>query len=75
MRIIYLGGSYNPSLETREELQKVQDRFNETDISILVDCKFDQYQYILRRQQLADRLRSKWKLIQGCKASTLDSVG
>tara|TARA_R110000868_G_C10972634_1_gene770616 strand:+ start:6977 stop:7138 length:162 start_codon:yes stop_codon:yes gene_type:complete len=42
---------------------------NETSASMLVDCKFDQYQYIIRRQQLADRLRSKWRVIQGGNTS------
>mgnify|MGYP000911626312 CR=1 FL=1 len=70
MRIIYLGGSYWPLLKVRVELQNIQNWFNENNAAMLVDCKFDQYEYIIRRQQLADRLRSKWKLIQGSKAST-----
>ena len=70
MRIIYFGGRYLPSSKVNEDLEKIQDWYNETAISILIDCKYDQYQYIIRKQQLADRLRSKWKLIQGGKAFT-----
>lgn len=31
----------------------------------MVDCKYDKYKYLIRRQGLANRLRGKWKLING----------
>ena len=69
MRIIYFEGRYQPSVKVSKELYMIQQWMNETNASILVDCKFDKYQYIIRRQQLANRLREKWKVIQGCKPS------
>jgi hypothetical protein len=69
MRIIYFGGSYYPSLEERTNLEKVQIWLRETNASILVDCRFDNYQYVIRRQQLADKLRSKWVVIQGGRSA------
>lgn len=32
---------------------------------MLVDCKYDKYKYLIRRQGLANRLREKWKIING----------
>lgn len=75
MRIIYLGGSFNPSLKDKEALERVQCWLNETNASIMIDCKFDLYEHTIRKQQLADRLRSKWKLIQGgISSAALDSI-
>jgi len=69
MRIIYFGGRYQPSLEASKELYLIQEWMRESQASMLVDCKFDKYQYIIRRQQLANRLRARWKVIQGGRAS------
>ena len=65
MSLLRLRGDYWPSYLEMEQLNSLQDFFRETYRDMYVDCKFDQYQFILRRQQLADRIRDKWTLIQG----------
>ncbi len=50
-----------------EALNKLQDFYKDTYRSMLVDCKYDKYQFILRREQLAQRIRDKFILIHGWK--------
>ena len=74
MRIIYFGGSYWPSLEERTNLEKFQAYFTESAAGMFVDCRFNKYEYIVRRQQLADKIRSKWVVIQGGRSALPDTV-
>ena len=53
------------SSEVEEHLNKLQELYMETHASIMVDCRFDEYQYIIRSQQLANHMRSKLKVIEG----------
>ena len=70
---------YHPSLDRLEELKLLQNWFNETRLSIMIDCKYDEYQIMLRSQQLANALRDKFKLLPGkeelsCK-DNIDRLG
>lgn len=70
---------YHPSLGRLEELQLLQDWFNNTRLSIMIDCKYDKYHMMLRGQQLANSLRDKFKLLPGteelsCK-DNIDRLG
>ena len=53
------------------KLEEVQDLFRETNASMYVDAKYNKYEYVLRRQMLAQRLRDKWKVIKGFKEETV----
>lgn len=70
MRMIYFGGKFYPSLEERANLEELQKFFRETDISMLVECKFNKYEYTVRRQMLANKLRDKWIIIPGGRTPT-----
>ena len=48
-----------------ERLNRLQDFYNGTFREMLVDCKFDKYQFVLRREQLAQRIKDKWILLHG----------
>ena len=50
-----------------EGLNSLQEFYQDTYREMYVDCKFDRYQFILRREQLATRIKDKWTLIQGWK--------
>jgi hypothetical protein len=63
MRLLILKTGFNPSSEEWNRLEKLQTWFSDTEQSIFVDVKFDKYNYIIRREQLARRLRSKWKVL------------
>lgn len=64
-RIIYFPMKWTPSAKTQSELKLIQDWINETRCSIMVDCRFDKYQYTIRLQGMANMLRDKWKVIAG----------
>tara|TARA_R110000764_G_scaffold108119_1_gene193964 strand:+ start:19 stop:261 length:243 start_codon:yes stop_codon:yes gene_type:complete len=70
---------YHPSLDRLEELKLLQNWFNETRLSIMIECKYDEYHIMLRSQQLANALRDKFKLLPGkeelsCK-DNIDRLG
>ena len=58
---------YWPLEKDRLYLEKLQDLIDQTNIGIHVDSKFDKYETMLRKQKLANYLRSKWELIPGLK--------
>jgi hypothetical protein len=73
MRLLILKTGYDPSFEEHCKLEELQDWFRSTNQSIFIDVKFDKYQYLIRRGQLANRLRSKWKILEGgCSTSPVE---
>lgn len=73
-KIIYFGGTYYPQQKTLLKLEALQSHYRETTISILIDCKYDKYNYTLRKQALANRIRDKWKVIDGEMSVSPDSL-
>ena len=65
MTLLVLKTNYKPTFDEACKLREMQAWLNEASIGMLVDCKYDKYQYTIRRQQLASRLRGKWQVIQG----------
>jgi len=47
----------------------MQEYFRESAAGMWVDCRFEKYEYIIRRQQLANTIRSKWVVIQGGRST------
>ena len=61
---------FRNSEENRRELKALQEWFRATNASMYVDVKYDDYQYLIRRQMLANRLRDKWIVYNGFKDET-----
>lgn len=62
-RLLKLETKYKPCAEILNSLEILQDWFTDTDRDILVKCKFNKGDYILRKDMLASRLRDRWKVI------------
>lgn len=64
-KLLHFPKLWTPSRVENERLESLQRWFRETNASIHVESKFDKYQIVIRRQHLANRLRDKWKLLNG----------
>ena len=70
-RIIFFPIKHFPRYSVSDELERLQAEINQANFNIrqnhYQNGKYDNYQIMLRKQQLANMLRSKWKLID-CKS-------
>ena len=70
MTISYLGTKYLPSFEEEIRLKTIQGWIVETRAAIAVECRYDKYQMLIRYEQLAQNMRSKFSLVEGIDQTT-----
>ena len=66
-RVIYLPMVYFPSYTELEHLQKLQEYYSTCAAQIEFECYGDRYAEVLRKEMLANRLRSKFYVINDLK--------
>ena len=64
MTTLHFETTYEPSLSELYDWKKMQIWFTKTNFVMLRDIA-NQYEYVLRRQQLANSIRDKWQVIDG----------
>ena len=64
-RVIFFPLKFLPSESCLETLKTYQMYFDEYRASIALECKFGTYEYALRKEQMYNKIRDKWKLIKG----------
>ena len=65
MSLLILDSNYRISYQRSRELEALQCWFRDTKLAMLVDCKYNRYEFMLRRQKLANRLKDKFQLLHG----------